>query len=159
MIMRNEYYFLSNMYPCTIKYNGHTFTCVESAFQAQKNPARAPEFEALNGYDAKRLGRKVKMRADWESVKLDIMKEILKIKFSDTTLANKLKSVKEPIVEENTWNDTFWGVCEGRGMNHLGMILEDIKKDLLKRERKTNLSMMLDDIEKDSSKEEHEIEL
>ncbi|MCR5166760.1 MAG: NADAR family protein [Oscillospiraceae bacterium] len=132
MIMRNEYYFLSNMYPCQITYNGHTFKSSESAFQAQKDISRVSEFEALDGRDAKRLGRKVKMRPDWESVKLNIMEEILRIKFSNSILAEKLKAVKGPIVEENTWHDTYWGVCNGIGENHHGKLLEKIRADLLK---------------------------
>ena len=127
--MQNEYYFLSNMYPCNITYNGHTFKCSESAFQAQKDLSRTSEFEMLDGYKAKKLGRKVNIRSDWESVKLDIMREILRIKFQDPVLANKLLSINEPIIEDNTWNDTFWGICNGVGENHLGKLLEEIKMD------------------------------
>ena len=130
MFMRDKFFFLSNMFPCKITYNGHTFLSSESAFQAQKDISRVSEFESLEGHAAKRLGRKVHMRPDWESVKLDIMEEILRIKFSDPELARKLKAVDEPIVEENTWHDTFWGVCDGKGENHLGRLLEKIKKDL-----------------------------
>lgn len=132
MQMRNQYYFLSNMYPCKITYSGHTFKSSESAFQAQKDLSRVAEFEPLEGRESKRLGRKVKMRPDWESVKLDIMKEILKVKFSDPDLAKKLIAVKEPIVEENTWHDTFWGVCDGKGQNHLGKLLTEIREELMK---------------------------
>ena len=130
MIMRGEYYFLSNMYPCTIVYEGHQYKSSESAFQAQKDLSRISEFEDLDGYAAKKLGRKVNLRKDWESVKLNIMEDILRAKFKDPILAKKLKEVKEPIVEENTWNDTYWGVCNGKGTNHLGILLEKIKKEL-----------------------------
>lgn len=129
MIMRNEYYFLSNMFPCQITYNGHTFKSSESAFQAQKDPSRVAEFETLSGRDAKRLGRKVNLRPDWDSVKLDIMEEVLRAKFSDPVLAKKLKDVDEPIVEDNTWHDTYWGVCNGVGENHLGRLLEKIRTE------------------------------
>ena len=118
------------MYPCTITYNGHTFKTSESAFQAQKDISRASEFEALDGIQAKKLGRQVNMRPDWNSVRLDIMEEILRVKFSDPILAAKLKAVNELIVEDNTWNDTFWGVCRGKGENHLGKLLEKIKSEL-----------------------------
>ena len=130
--MRNEYFFLSNMYPCEITYNGHTFKSVEAAFQAQKDTSRASEFEYIRGKAAKRLGRTVKMRFDWESVKLGIMEEILRIKFSDPELKQKLLAVTEPIVEENTWHDTYWGVCEGKGQNNLGKLLTKIKNDMQK---------------------------
>ena len=134
MLMRNEYFFLSNMYPCQIKYNGHTFQSIEAAFQAQKDLSRISEFEGISGKDAKRLGRKVNLRPDWESVKLGIMEDLLRVKFSDTELARKLKAVNEPIVEDNTWHDTYWGVCEGKGQNNLGKLLTKIKGDLQKEE-------------------------
>ena len=132
MFMRNEYFFLSNMYPCDITYNGHTFKSAEAAFQAQKDASRASEFEYICGKAAKRLGRTVKMRFDWESVKLGIMEEILRIKFSDPELKQKLLAVTEPIVEENTWQDTYWGVCEDKGQNNLGKLLTKIKNDMQK---------------------------
>lgn len=130
MKMRDEYWFLSNMYPCKITYNGHTYECIESAFHAQKDPSRASEFEGLDGRAAKRLGRQVNLRSDWNTARLQIMEEILRIKFRNPYLAKKLKAVTEPIVEENTWNDTFWGVCNGVGENHLGILLEKIKNEL-----------------------------
>ena len=58
------------------------------------------------------------------------MEDILRAKFKDPILAKKLKEIKEPIVEENTWNDTYWGVCNSKGSNHLGILLEKIKKEL-----------------------------
>lgn len=132
MLFRDKYYFLSNMYPCTIEYNGIVYTSVEAAFQAQKEPKRAKEFATpqMDGYKAKKLGRHVNLRPDWDNIKLDIMKDILKIKFSNPDLAKMLKSVNEPIVEHNTWNDTYWGVCNDRGENHLGKLLTDIKNSL-----------------------------
>ena len=130
MFMRNEYFFLSNMYPCEVTYNRHTFQSSEAAFQAQKDPSRVSEFEGLTGKESKRLGRQVKMRPDWDLVKFGIMEDILRVKFSDPELAKKLKAVEEPIVEENTWHDTYWGVCDGRGQNNLGKLLTKIKNDL-----------------------------
>ncbi len=79
MHLRNEYFFLSNMYPCEIKYNGHTFQSSEAAFQAQKDLTRIFEFENIDGKTAKRLGRQVKIRKDWEDVKLNIMEEKIQI--------------------------------------------------------------------------------
>ncbi len=130
MRFRGEYYFLSNMYECPITYNGLTYKCVESAFQAQKDLSRSKDFINLNGFEAKRLGRKIHLRSDWEYVKLSIMKSLLQIKFSDIVLLNKLKSINEPIIEENTWHDTYWGMCNRIGYNHLGILLEEIKNNV-----------------------------
>lgn len=130
MRFRNDYWFLSNMYECSIDYKGHHFRNVEAAFQAQKDPSRTAEFENLSGKDAKRLGRKVNLRSDWERVKEDEMRGILRAKFSDPSLAEKLCAVDEPIEEENDWNDTYWGICNGRGRNRLGVLLEELKAEL-----------------------------
>ena len=41
-----------------------------------------------------------------------------------TELGEKLKATGDgQIVEGNTWGDTFWGVCGGRGQNWLGRLL------------------------------------
>lgn len=129
MKFRDKYYFLSNMFPCNILYNGINYKSVESAFQAQKDPSRINEFINLDGFAAKKLGRKVTLRKDWETIKLSIMEDLLRVKFSDKTLHDQLLAVTEPIVEDNTWHDTFWGICNGNGENNLGKLLEKIKNE------------------------------
>lgn len=131
MKFRNEYSFLSNMYECSIIYKGITYKCVESAFQAQKDLSRVNEFAKLSGVEAKYLGRKVSLRPDWNEVKVNIMYNIVRNKFKQNPeLAQKLKNISGPITEENTWNDTFWGVCNGRGKNILGKILTKIRSEI-----------------------------
>ena len=131
MIFRNNYYFLSNMFPCRINYNGKTYKCVESAFQAQKDLSSDLNFEEIDGFTAKKYGRRVNLRKDWDNVKIRIMKEILIAKFTQNPiLLIKLKEITEPIIEENTWNDTFWGVCNNKGYNNLGRLLEEVKIEL-----------------------------
>jgi ribA/ribD-fused uncharacterized protein len=134
MEFRNEYYFLSNMYPCEIKITFppnkeiYTFKCVESAFQACKCIERIHEFENLDGYQAKKLGRTVHLREDWEQVKLLIMKKLVTIKFQQhPELRQKLIDISGIITEENTWNDKYWGICKGVGQNNLGKILMEIR--------------------------------
>ena len=62
---RGEYYFLSNFYSAPVTYNGMCFENNEAAFQAAKCPERMTEFCRLNPSEAKRLGRRVKLRGDW----------------------------------------------------------------------------------------------
>jgi ribA/ribD-fused uncharacterized protein len=138
---RDEHAFLSNMYPCTIKMGKYTFKCAEAAFQAAKCPERAHEFEALDGPAAKALGRKVNLRPDWANVRIKFMHRILKAKFTQNLdLMKKLIHTKNTyLVEGNTWKDTFWGICNGVGHNHLGRLLmavrEDIMKDILNNKK------------------------
>lgn len=130
-----EYEFLSNFYPSEVEYNGIKFPTVEHAYQAAKCKTKE-EMQKFTEYDtpgkAKRAGRKVDLRNDWEDVKLNIMGELLRQKFSNLAMAEKLlETDKEFLVEGNNWNDTFWGVCDRKGENHLGVILMKLRSELL----------------------------
>ena len=131
MIFRNDYWFLSNMFPCSIEYKGKRYSCVESAFQAQKEPGKANMFTQLTGFQAKHLGRTVKLPEGWERTKIAVMAEILVCKLKQhPELKAKQLNVTEPIREDNSWGDTYWGVCKGEGRNILGRILTAIREDL-----------------------------
>lgn len=85
--------------------------------------------------EAKRLGRKATLRLDWEKVKLTIMEDLLRQKFAWKELKEKLLSTgDEELVEGNTWSDTFWGVCNGKGENHLGKLLMKIREELKEKQ-------------------------
>ena len=128
----NENFFLSNYFPCKVTYNGLTYGSSEAAYQAQKCPERAKEFTALDPDDSKKLGRKVKIRYDWEAVKEQIMTEIVHAKFTQNKdLGKRLTETgEEELVEGNWWKDTYWGVCDGVGQNKLGKILMAIRGTL-----------------------------
>ena len=131
MYFRNKYFFMSNMYPCEIKEKidnvEYIFTCVESAYQANKCPKRAGEFVNLDGFQAKKLGKEVELRSDWADTKVAIMRKLVACKFSNPELREKLNAVQGEIVETNYWGDTFWGKCYGKGENMMGKILMEIR--------------------------------
>lgn len=133
---RDEYFFLSNFYLCDILYNGLKYGSVEAAFQAQKvtNLKDQVPFTQMTPGQAKKYGRKVKLRKDWEEVKLGIMEEIIREKFKyDPELTKMLlETGDKELIEGNNWNDTFWGVCKDKGENHLGKILMKIREELRK---------------------------
>lgn len=129
-----EYHFLSNFYPCqiTIEIQDEklTFSSAEHAYQASKcvSMDEILLFTASNltAGQAKRFGRKVKIRTDWNSIKLSVMTDIVWQKFSDKNpnLVDKLLDTGHAtLVEGNWWGDTFWGICDDIGSNHLGQIL------------------------------------
>ena len=131
-LFRDEYFFLSNFYPVEIKLDGIVYPNAETAFQAQKtlDVEERRKFSMLkNPVQAKRLGRKVKLRDDWEEVKLEIMTEIVSQKFLQHPhlIEMLLQTGDEELVEGNKWGDRFWGVCKGKGENHLGKILMKIR--------------------------------
>lgn len=129
---RGKYFFLSNFYSIPVIYKDIRFENNEAAFQAAKCPERMSEFCRLNPQRAKQLGRRVKLRPDWESVKYDVMYEICLAKFSQhPDLRTKLIATGDAeLVEGNAWGDRVWGVCGGVGENHLGKILMRIRKEL-----------------------------
>lgn len=122
-----DYDFLSNFYK---EQDGLT---VEHRFQAAKthdNSQKGRILAAPTPAEAKRLGRKVSLRPDWEDVKIPIMLGLLITKFYDERLrAMLLETGDAELIEGNHWNDRFWGVDirTGRGENHLGQLLMTVR--------------------------------
>jgi ribA/ribD-fused uncharacterized protein len=132
---RDEYAFLSNFYSSEIEHEGIVFPTVEHAFQAAKTmdiERRKIAATPAPG-SAKRLGRRVKLRPDWEQIKVGLMRDLLRNKFSDPDLAARLLATgSAELIEGNNWNDTFWGVCRGRGRNMLGQLLMEVREEIRK---------------------------
>ena len=136
---RGAYDFLSNFYAAPVEYEGLVYQNAEAAFQAQKCLDR-PEREGfceLPANRAKRLGRQVKLRGDWEEIKTELMLEIVRAKFTqnEELSARLLATGDRSLVEGNTWHDVFWGVDQrtGQGENHLGRILMQVRNELKER--------------------------
>ena len=115
-------------------YQGMIFYTVENFFQAMKtlDIEERKLIAAATPSKAKRLGRKVKLREDWETIKLQVMEHALRIKFAPgTSWYTKLMATgNEEIVELNNWNDVYWGrTLDGRGENHLGNLLIKLREE------------------------------
>jgi ribA/ribD-fused uncharacterized protein len=132
---RGEYEFLSNFYVHPVTYENMVYPTTEHAFQAAKSldiNKRKEIKKAKTARAAKKLGRKVDLRKDWEFIKVDVMRTVLKDKFKDPVLRQLLLDTGDArLVEGNTWGDTFWGVCKGQGKNWLGKLLMEIRQDVL----------------------------
>lgn len=135
VFFRREYAFLSNFYSAKVIYNGLVYQNAEAAFQAQKENDNIlrKKYENMSGAEAKRAGRRACLRPDWEVVKDRLMYEIVLAKFEQNPLlVRKLVNIKEPIIEENTWGDRYWGVVNGVGYNKLGKILMQVREYFIK---------------------------
>lgn len=133
---RGPFKFLSNLYPTPITYKGNTYCCLEAAYQAQKSldPAIQERFANIRlPYKARGMGQRIKtIRPDWFDIRISIMEELLYIKFSHPQLKEWLQCTgQSKIVECNTWGDTFWGIYNGVGENHLGTLLMKVRDTLL----------------------------
>jgi ribA/ribD-fused uncharacterized protein len=123
---------LSNFQPSCVSYDGVDCKTVEHAYQAAKTVNIVEQEWVRNAPtpgQARKRGQTVTLRLDWEDVKLSVMTELVYQKFSGN---RKLKELlvgtgNEHLIEGNYWNDTFWGVCGGQGLNHLGRILMDTR--------------------------------
>lgn len=84
---------------------------------------------------AKRVARQIELRPDWDAVKLGIMEQLVRQKFSQPPFQGLLLSTNDAYIEEgNYWHDNYWGVCHcskcgGNGENHLGKILMKIREE------------------------------
>lgn len=144
--LQGSYRFLSNFYPCKIYYDGVSYQSTESAYQAHKtlDLKERKKFSKIKSPSyAKRLGRKLKLRSDWERIKFSIMKDLLRIKFSNRELRDELLETGFDYLEErNTWHDVCFGVCEGgcgeynyeghplMGQNYLGKLLMEVREEI-----------------------------
>lgn len=129
-----EYEFLSNFATCSIYWGDHYVATVEHAYQAAKATAEGDCLKIIRCKtpgEAKRMGRTIACRPDWDTIKLEVMEILLRRKFTKPIFRDKLLATgTEELVEGNTWGDTFWGVCRGQGENHLGKLLMKIRSEL-----------------------------
>lgn len=146
MEFEDQYAFLSNMYSCKVHYDGETFPCVETAFQYAKCANENEHERFLNekgfyvsGRVARRIGQQVKMRDDWHDARLTVMYKLLEEKFyHNEELRQALKDTGNIYIQEdNTWGDTFWGVCNGEGYNMLGKMIMEIRQNIQDYDRVT----------------------
>ena len=134
---KDEYAFLSNFWPCEVSHDGKIYPSSEHAFQAAKtlDPLKKIPFTSLmvTAGQSKRMGRKLELRPNWDNIKIAIMEEIVLNKFfHNHDIREKLFHTHPQIlIEGNTWHDTFWGVCDDVGENHLGHILMRVRSELL----------------------------
>ena len=130
-----KYDFLSNFYEVAVRY-GYDYGSAEAAYQAQKatDSDDKSKFTEYTPAQAKRMGRKVDMRSDWEEVKVAYMRDILFAKFvQNPELAKRLLATSDStLIEGNDWHDTFWGVDSktGEGQNILGKLLMELREEL-----------------------------
>ncbi len=140
--------FLSNFYPYKNKegdqypekvvvfFEGLEFDCTEKAYQAAKtfDLELRKEISKMTPYQAKEYweNRGDQVRPDWPAVKLGIMYDLNLQKYhNNPALGQMLLATGDAVLEEgNTWGDTFWGICDGVGENHLGRILMQIRAAL-----------------------------
>ena len=129
-----QYRWLSNFVPARVVLDGVDYPSVEHAYQAAKSllPFERARVQRLaTALEAKRAGKNLTISPCWNSRKLGVMRGLLEQKFALEPYRTQLLNTKTAqIVETNFWKDTFWGVCNGVGENHLGWLLMEIREQL-----------------------------
>lgn len=136
----NEYRFLSNFHPSEIFIEGIKYPSVEHAYMAYKTDDIAIKRKIAKlekpSY-AKKMGREIVLRSDWEYYRVAAMLNCLHLKFNTgTELAERLLATGNKYLEEtNWWRDTFWGVHKStatKAQIELGQLASDFASNLEK---------------------------
>lgn len=139
-----EHRFLSNFWFVNVELDGVIYRSTEHAYQAAKafDMTERMLIQRLSRpADAKKYAQTIKIRDDWDDVRWGIMYDLNCQKYSLPEFGDRLLETGNVYIEEtNTWNDTYWGVCGGKGRNELGKILMVIREDL----RSIREDMLLD---------------
>jgi len=133
---RGTYEFLSNFFPAKLMFDGIAYYNSEAAYQAQKmnEYEQRKLFASMYSDESKRYARRIIVRSDWDDIKLQTMRDVVKAKFEQNPRLAKLLADTDDnmIIEGNTWGDVYWGVDlkTGIGENHLGRILMELRKQI-----------------------------
>jgi ribA/ribD-fused uncharacterized protein len=135
----DEFGCFSNFAPFPIELDGKRWPTSEHYFQAQKfedpqhsesiRREKSPMIAARMGRD-----RKKKLRSDWESVKVAVMRKAVHAKFAQhDEIRSILIATGDAKIVEHTENDDYWGDGgDGSGKNMLGQILMAVRASYLK---------------------------
>lgn len=150
---------LSNFFGAPVEYDGQLYPSAENAYQAAKteDQEERKNLVSMAPVMAKKWGREIGLRKNWEAMKLSVMRTILEDKFGCSPVAEYLASTSpHMLVEGNNWGDTYWGAVWVQkrelpsrpgwktwesepgfsnlclvGENHLGILLMEIREELI----------------------------
>jgi len=136
-----EHGFLSNLYKKPIIFENREFSCGEYAYQFGKYrdedtkewAMQCPKPHLLAILSHNLLGWDIVPH--WKDIKVPRMKAVLKVKFQDPELREKLLATGDSRLVENSKIDSFWGKGKsGKGKNMLGKLLMKVREEINKSE-------------------------
>lgn len=134
-----EFGFLSLQFPVTIQLNGLEFPSALNAFHASKcpDPYHVRLFCDCDPLVANEKSKGLPVFRDWKQKRDKVIEQILVQKFKDESLKDLLLETNfKKLVNANHWGDLYWGVDQnGNGENKLGKILEQIRADIIEKEK------------------------
>ncbi len=133
-----EFYPLSNFSSFSLMWDGKRFDTSEAAYHYEKfkdvNPALAEDIRlARSGHEAFKMAEleAPNRRPDWDAVKVDIMREILRAKVRQHQyVLKKLMETEDRELIEDSWRDNYWGWGpDGEGKNMLGKLWMEVRAE------------------------------
>jgi ribA/ribD-fused uncharacterized protein len=133
-----DFYILSNFAAFRLSWSGRTFDTSEAAYQWEKFPddwiIRSRIINAPSAHEAFKIAEEYRQfrRPDWDAVKVDIMRDILRAKAEQHEyVRRKLLATGDRELIEDSWRDAFWGWGPDRqGQNMLGKLWMEIRTEL-----------------------------
>ncbi len=111
----------------------HVYSTNEHFYQSMKANNREAHNRVLkcfSPYQAMMAGRALKkkdFKDNWDEIKIDVMLQGLRAKFSDPHLKNRLLATGDAILHEDSPTDMFWGK---KGKDMLGKLLMQVRDEL-----------------------------
>ena len=157
---RGRWAFLSNFYPCKIDHQGITYPSTEHFYVAMKvntdqlvngrmlpvSDVREMISKITTPGQAKRFGKTLSLRKDWDEVRLKVMEWCLRQKFTkhEDLKEMLLQTGEDELIEGNYWHDIYFGVCScdkcgNKGHNHLGKLLMKVRGEIRGENKKSSL--------------------
>ena len=133
-----DFYPLSNFSAFNLRWQGYRFDTSEAAYHWEKFPDGGDIREMIRMAPSAHAAFKIAeenarfRRRDWDAVKVDIMREILRAKVEQHEyVRRKLLATGCRELVENSWRDSFWGWGPDRsGQNQLGKLWMEIRAEL-----------------------------
>lgn len=133
-----DFYVLSNFSSFRLEWKDSDFDNAEAAYHWEKFPGsariRTEIRHARSAHEAFKIAQANKLlcRPDWDSVKVGIMRDILRAKAAQHEyVRRKLLQTGDRELIENSWRDDFWGWGPNRdGQNMLGKLWMEIRAEL-----------------------------
>lgn len=131
------YRFLSNFYGCpqvvNTEWGVYEYPTNEHFYQAMKANNKESHYRigrASSPHQAMKAGRALEskdLKYNWDDIKVKVMLQGLRVKFSDPHLRTLLLDTKDAILREDSPSDMFWGK---KGKDMLGKLLMQIRKEV-----------------------------
>lgn len=139
-----DFYVLSNFSAFNLEWEGLTFQTSEAAYHWEKFATEADDdtrngvayaiYEAPSAHEAFKIAEAQRhlRRPDWDDVKVDIMRDILRAKAAQHEyVRRKLLATGDRELVENSWRDDFWGWGPNRdGKNMLGKLWMEVRAEI-----------------------------